>query len=573
MASLDRAAGWAALAAFVAAPSACDFSSTRGAYDASFAYDGPEGRDAASGPDASGDDAPHDAQPGDATLAREDGGEGGGGEGGGADAGGADGAADGASAESGADAAPGGFALFRISPSAAGGSPNGDSYLAEPTASGPVVSADGRYVAFSSLATDLLPTPAPDAGGSVVRYFVRDLDAGTTEQVSLLPDGGDLYDPYGGGSFVLAISGDGRYVVFNVPAGLWDPAAYPDYQHGSTTQTFVLRDRSQRTSTLVGIESNGTLYAGSQALLSGDGRFLVFTGSNGLEPLRGDVGSPSGSEVWLRDLTQDGGALTVVSVTDGPLDGGPDASSALPANSGVIAGNNVGNPSMTRDGTKVAFDTVSQSLLLAADAGAPYSENRHCFLRDLTAQSTRLIDVALAGTGDAGPWPDGECDGPVLSGTGRFVVFASASDNLVAGDTNGQPDLFVRDLANLTTERVNIAEDGSQVSPTTSVLPESYAISDDGSYVVFWSGQGQYYALDAATTTSAVFVRDRVNHRTLRVSFASDGSELMSPEQVWLPTLSADGSLVVFGASGPGLFPDKTDYHREVVGVRRAAAR
>ena len=67
-----------------------------------------------------------------------------------------------------------------------------------------------------------------------------------------------------------------------------------------------------------------------------------------------------------------------------------------------------------------------------------------------------------------------------LSQTGRFVAFDSLANNLVAGDTNGVADVFVRDHRG-TTERVSIATDETQADGAS----RNAAISDDGRFVAF----------------------------------------------------------------------------------------
>jgi Tol biopolymer transport system component len=73
---------------------------------------------------------------------------------------------------------------------------------------------------------------------------------------------------------------------------------------------------------------------------------------------------------------------------------------------------------------------------------------------------------------------------PTISGDGRYVAFVSSAPNLVSGDTNGRPDVFVRDRVGGTTERVNVTSDGTQ---TSASLIGRVAVSGDGRYVAFTS--------------------------------------------------------------------------------------
>ena len=132
-----------------------------------------------------------------------------------------------------------------------------------------------------------------------------------------------------------------------------------------------------------------------------------------------------------------------------------------------------------------------------------------------------------------------------VSGTGRYIVFASDATNLVASDTNGQSDVFVRDTQSNTTERVSVASNGSQSNGPSVVFSPS-AISDDGRYVVYLSKATDLAPNDSnadATNAGGVdaFLRDRLNGTTTLIARRSDGSTFDSSVN---PVISADGSTV-----------------------------
>ena len=155
------------------------------------------------------------------------------------------------------------------------------------------------------------------------------------------------------------------------------------------------------------------------------------------------------------------------------------------------------------------------------------------------------IDVSTAGM-------PGEVRGvsPSLSADGRFVAFASSANNLVPGDTNGpsdRRDIFVRDRATSTTERVSVATDGSQGADGESDSP---SISADGRYVAFMSHASSLVAHDS-NHAQDVFVHDRVQRRTTRVSVRSDGGQSHGTAED--PVISPDARFVAFQAISTNL--------------------
>ena len=180
-----------------------------------------------------------------------------------------------------------------------------------------------------------------------------------------------------------------------------------------------------------------------------------------------------------------------------------------------------------------------------------------CAAAPLAAQDVR-VNVGLGGAG-----PDGPNSGGVLSGDGRFVVFASSATNLIAGDTNASPDVFVRDLGGATTTRVSLAEDGLE---RTGASGGGFDISDDGRYVVFASAA----ALVAADTGTCVvpndtlpsncpdiYVRDRQLNQTTRISVGTGGAQANGYSTQ--PRISGDGRWVVFASVATNLVANDTN--------------
>ena len=141
---------------------------------------------------------------------------------------------------------------------------------------------------------------------------------------------------------------------------------------------------------------------------------------------------------------------------------------------------------------------------------------------------------------------------PAISGDGRFVAFASTATNLVARDTNNAEDIFVRDRLNGTTERVSLTGSGGQANADSSFA----SISADGQFVAFGSFADNLVAGDT-NFTSDVFVRDRLNGTTERVSVSSAGAEGNSASDG--NAISADGRFVAFESFAFNLVPGDTD--------------
>ena len=345
----------------------------------------------------------------------------------------------------------------------------------------PALSADGRYVAFSSAASNLVPGDTNnfcdlDRDGvyndNCVDVFVRDRQAGTTEMVSVSSTGMQGWDSYG-----PAISADGRFVAFwsyasNLVVGdsqICDRFGYPY----SCADVFV-RDRQTGSTSRVSVGSAGTQANGDSysPALSGDGRFVAFY-SYASNLVAGDSqicyqgGSHNCPDVFVHDRGT--GATSRVSVDSAGAQGN-DQSGWYSALSG--------------DGRFVAF--LSQaSNLVAADFNGVVD----VFVRDRVTGITELASV----NGDGVPGNASSFGGDI-SDDGRFVVFDSFASNLVPEDSNSCSmaplpddflcrDVFVHDRRTGATKRVSVDSAGNQ-SDGASLFP---SVSASGRFVVFYS--------------------------------------------------------------------------------------
>ena len=321
----------------------------------------------------------------------------------------------------------------RVSVDSAGAQANGDSFE-------PAVSADGRFVAFSSAATNLVAGDTNDAND----VFVRDRQANTTSRVSLGPGGANA----NGGSDSPSISGDGRLVAFT--------SAATNLVTGDTNNqrdVFVF-DRQTSVTTRASLSSFGD-EANLDSFtpeLSADGRFVTFTtfASN----LIGFDDNES-SDVFVRDLQA--GATTRVSEYPGGFQAEGDSL----------------RPAISADGRYVAFDSDAWNLVWG-DTNDAFD----VFLHDRATGSTTRVSVD-----DSGLQSDGGSFRPTLSGDGRYVAYYSDASNLVAGDTNGASDVMLFDRLSGATRRVSVANGGGEANGS-SLRP---ALSANGALVVFES--------------------------------------------------------------------------------------
>ena len=148
--------------------------------------------------------------------------------------------------------------------------------------------------------------------------------------------------------------------------------------------------------------------------------------------------------------------------------------------------------------------------------------------------------------------PNGNSLGPVLSADGRFVVFRSKASNLVQGDENRAQDVFVRDRRNGRTTRVSVAGDGSEGNGDSG----GAAISADGRLVAFWSKASNLVEGDR-NDRSDIFVRNRSDRTTTLISISSAGKHANAPSRA--PALSANGRFVAFRSDASNLVPHDTN--------------
>jgi len=326
------------------------------------------------------------------------------------------------------------------------------------------ISGNGRYVAFTSAASNLV---AGDTNAAE-DVFVRDRVRGTTTRVSVTTRdtqaNGDSNEP--------AISGNGRYVTF------WSDATNLVAGDTNGALDVFVRDRVRGTTTRVSVATGGTQAnsdSESPGAISADGRYVTFvSGASNL--VAGDTNDSS--DAFVRDRAR--GTTTRVSVATG----------------GAQADNYSFSSSISGNGRYVAFDSPATNLVAGDTNGPPGSD---VFVRDRVRGTTTRVSVATDGT-----QANNVSDAPAISGDGRYVAFLSMASNLAPGWIDDRLHVFVRDRVGGTTTRASVATDGTQASTLSSNWP---AISGDGRHVAFTSWAVNLAAGDT-NSESDVFVHD-----------------------------------------------------------------
>jgi Tol biopolymer transport system component len=365
-----------------------------------------------------------------------------------------------------------------------------------------VVSADGRWVAFTSAADNLVP------GDTNFQWdvFLHDRQTGTTTRVSMAPGGGQMDIP----SDFPAISADGRWVAFQSGSPL------------GTTQVF-LHDRETGTTTPVSVGLGGIAGSGAFPAMSADGNWVSFT-SRADNLVAGDTNGVEDVFVYDRQTA----VVTRVSVGSGGAQGNRYSWSL---------------GSLSADGRSVAFASMASNLV-ADDT----NEDWDVFVHDRQTGTTTRVSV-----GPGGAQGNGGSFNAAISADGRWVAFASRASNLLPGDTNGHEDVFVHDRQTGATTGVSVGL-GSVPGNADSSRP---AISADGRSVAFYSAASNLVAGDT-NGSSDVFVRDRHAGVTTRVSVGPGGVQGAGSSVG--ASISADGRVVAFESEAGNLAADDTNF-------------
>lgn len=221
---------------------------------------------------------------------------------------------------------------------------------------------------------------------------------------------------------------------------------------------------------------------------------------------------------------------------------------------GGIGNSNSDDPAVSRDGRYVVFESSASNLVLGDENG-----KQDIFLRDRTAGTTIRVSVS-----SSEEEANGESSDPAVSDSGRYVVFSSNADNLVAGDTNGKMDVFIRDTQNGVTTRVSIKTGGGQGDESSGAY--GAALSSDGRYIAFDSESTNLVNGDT-NEFSDIFLYDRSTNKTTRINLSFIANEQAESGNSVSPAISADGRYVAFQTYADDLVPCD-DNHRADILIR-----
>ena len=401
-------------------------------------------------------------------------------------------------------------ATTRVSVNNAGVHGNGDSQL-------PVISANGRYVAYASVASNLVPG---DANGKS-DVFIFDRETQVTSRISVASNGAEGNEASGGVSFGPAdLSADGRFVVFSSNASNFVPG------DTDNANDIFLHDRTTGTTSRVawGVFGEQSRYPS----ISSDGQHISFQSGYALLP-----GSNNGQDIYLYDVQA--GQTTRVSVN----------SAGNAANSSCYIS------SISANGLIVAFDSYATNLVTDDTNGT-----QDVFVHDLAVATTTRVSVSSAGL--EGSQYSGS---PDLSDDGLIVVFTSDGSNLVPNDTNNVGDVFVHDRASGTTTRVSVNSSGIEANGS-SVHP---SISPSGRFVVFLSNATNLVANDTNGSID-IFVHDRLSGITTRANVDSEGNQGHGRSSGFdgRASISEGGIEIAFSSRFTNLVPADTNNRRDV---------
>lgn len=388
------------------------------------------------------------------------------------------------------------MATIEASVSSAGVVSDGGAQTDSPRA----ISENGRYVVFASSSSNLVPGDTNE----VADIFLHDQLSGTTTRVNVASNGAEAI---GGGSAHASISADGRFVAFESYA----PNLVANDTNG-VSDVFV-HDRLTGRTTRASVNTNGEQADAISAAetapqFSADGRHVVFESfADNLVP--NDTNGTS--DAFMHDMLT--GATRRISVNS----------------QGAEANGLSMSPALSADGRYAAFISRATNLVPGDTNGAP-----DVFLRDMRTGSISRVSVT-----SYGGQSNGESVGPTLSADGRYVAFEFWGSNLSANDTNNAPDIFVRDTKTRTTTLVSRASDGTQGDNQSRYA----SISGDGRLIAFQSMASNF---DTGDTNGDfdVFVKNLRTGVLTRENVTPQGTH--SSAAGFQPSISQDGNYVAF---------------------------
>lgn len=385
--------------------------------------------------------------------------------------------------------------------------------------SDPSISADGRLICFTSAASNLIPSDSNQKQD--VYLYEHDRN-----QIRLISRGLNGR-PAAGNSHSARISADGSTVVFVSDAG---NLVANDQNHCADIFLHDLRSGNITRVAPPHGESNG---ASSQPCLSGSGRFVAFTSeaSNWVKHDRNNS-----DDIFLYDML-----LQTVDCLSINAD-------SIPANGASHS------PTIARDRSKVAFVSTAPEL------GA-YADLPQIMLSSASQRQPQHVSTTSMGFPAAGA-----CSQPSLSADGNWLAFLSTAANLLPGDRDSRPSIYLYHLQSGGLRLAVVDHKGRDLSAPA----RSPSLSADGRFVAFTTMSNR---LNRADTNGQpdVYLTDRSNKNTLWVSqppshlaSAIAGSAQTVIQMSSTPTMTADGAIIAFASSSPWLVSGDANQSRDI---------
>jgi Tol biopolymer transport system component len=391
----------------------------------------------------------------------------------------------------------------------------------------PSISADGRYVAFTSYASNLVAGyPKPTGAGGSPDVFVRDLQTGITRLVSVSADGTSAGNS---NSCSPVISADGRYVLFHSWANNLT-TNLPPYFYGYYIENLSLRDlQAGTTYTFAYIANNISPSFGPQiaSAMTPDGHFVAFCGyatSSSYTPYLYVWDSQAAALIYTNIayagysnlvISPDGNRIVYPAVSLHAVDRAANTNWQI-ASSVLFLGAGL---QFSGDGRFLVYS--SPGALSSIDTNGVAD----VYLYDFVTQSNFLVSQGNPPGAASGP-----SHSPAISNDGRFVAYRSTATNLVAGATNGLPNVFLYDRQTGATTLLSANASG-MAGNNRSFAPQ---FSGDGQTVVFQSWASDLVAQDFNQVNDFFAVKIATSNPT-RV-FA--GQMVFAPATLQSPTLT-----------------------------------
>ena len=384
------------------------------------------------------------------------------------------------------------------------------------------------------------------------------------------------------------LSSDGRFVVFD------SDAINLIANNTNATGDVFIRDVQSGETTRISEASDGTEadWVSFNVSISDDGRYIAFK-SKATNLVADDTNNFD--DIFLHDRNT-AETIIISRGVSGESDGDSDQPSISADGRYIVfssfASNLVaGDTNASRDVFIYDTQAVATKITRVSVTSAAAEANGNSFNNDpsisadgrfivFSSQSTNLDSIATDNNGvtdvflhdrntgstirinnGIGAETDQNSGAPSISDDGKFIVYTSRATNLVVDDTNATQDIFIYDRVNITTSRVSISTDGSEGNDFSS----SPSIDGNGQFIAFQSSASNLVDNDTNGFDDA-YVRDRLNNQTYRVSIAIDGTE--SLDDSFDPALSSDGEYIAFESDAANLVSSDTNNSCDVFRVK-----